>query len=111
MWVSVLLGEGRAGWGCAQRLRDGALAAIELLDQAGEQAPEERVARIAADAAELSSAIDQHENRREALAANEGQVSRHRFTDIDAAQRRAPALVGLVVSRRDFAVEPLAPRA
>src|ERR1700736_329015 len=57
----ALLGESRAG--------GGALAAIKLLDHAGEQAPEERIARIAADAAEFSSAIDQHEDRREALAA------------------------------------------
>src|ERR1700730_10305604 len=66
----ALLGESRAGRGCAQRLRGGALAAIKLLDHAGEQAPEERIARIAADVAEFSSAIDQHEDRREALAAH-----------------------------------------
>src|SRR6266567_1891191 len=88
--VGRLLGEGCAGWGGAQRLRGGGLAAIELLDQAGEQAPEERVARIAADAAELAAVIDQHEDRREALAPHEAKVRRQRPTDIDTAQRRAP---------------------
>src|SRR5947199_6692445 len=69
--AATLLGEGGARWGCAQRLRGSGLAAIELFDQASEQAPEERVARIAADAAEFAPAVDQHERRREALAPRE----------------------------------------
>src|SRR5882757_7922176 len=99
--------EGRAAWHAAHIFRRRRFAPIELFDQVGEQSPEERVARIAADAAELAAVIDQHEHRREALALDEGEVGGLRLGDIDPAQRRALPFGGLVIGGRDLAVEAL----
>ena len=86
-------------------------AALEPLDQVREQAPEERVAGVAADAPDFAALVDEHEHRGEALAADESKIGGDGLGDIEPAQWRALALAGLVVGRRDVAIEPLAPDA
>src|SRR5215472_15203274 len=84
------------------------LAAIRFLqvsDQAREQAPEIVLARIAADAADLAALVDEHEHRRDALDRDPAEVGWDRRLDVDPAQPRSLALVGLCVDRRDLAVE------
>src|SRR4051812_46228606 len=105
------LREGRAKRRClgGRRWRD--FAAIKSLDQIGEHSPEERVARIAVDAANLAAVIDQHEHGCEALARDEGEFGGNPLRDVEAAQWRALAFGGLVVCGSNVAVETPAPHA
>src|SRR4029077_20815614 len=112
MWLAT----GLFGEGCTRRrgrggLGRGTFAAIEPVDQDCPQAPEKRLARKAADTADLATLVDQHEHRREALPLDEAEIGRNGLCDIDTMQRRAPALAGLVIGSRDLAIEFLAPHA
>jgi hypothetical protein len=66
-----------------RRFGRGAFTAIEPFDQVGQQTPEKRIARIAADAADLAAVVDQHEHGREALALDESELRRNGLRDID----------------------------
>ena len=105
------LAEGRAARRAARGFRRRYFAPVEPLDQPGEQAPEERVTGIAADAPDLAAFLDQHEHRREALTPDEREFGRHGPGDVE---RGAAARVCLRWScriRRDLAIELQAPHA
>src|SRR5258708_34101026 len=83
----------------------GSVSPVQVFDQAGQQAPEIVLARIAADAADLATVINQYEHRSDAFYCDEIEVGRDRTMDIDPPQRRGLAFVAARVDRPALAVE------
>src|SRR3569623_2935332 len=75
-------------------------AGVELRHQDVQQAPDVVLAWITTNAADFAALIDQNEQRCQSLRRDEGDVSGQRPAAVDAAQRRALALVDLEVDRR-----------
>src|SRR3569623_5095 len=84
-------------------------ARVDLRHQDLPQTPEVLLAWIPTNAADVAALIDQNEHRCQSLRRDEGDGCGQRPAAVDAAQRRALALVGLVVDRRDLGIEARTP--